>query len=93
MAKRRTRVEDKSLLAYARAGAQARLAEIKQELAAMLKMFPELGRAGGGGVPGGGVPNPFPKAKRKRRKLTAAQRKAIGLRMKRYWAKRRKAGK
>jgi hypothetical protein len=87
------RIEDKSLLAYAMVGAQARFTEIKRELAAILKMFPELGRAGGGGVPGGGILSPFPKPqpRRKRRKLTAAERKAIGLRMKKYWSERRKA--
>jgi hypothetical protein len=88
---KRSRIEDKSLWAYAKAGAQARLTEIQRELAQMVKMFPELGRAGGGGIPHGGIPNPIPKAKRKRRKLTAAERKAIGLRMKKYWAARRKA--
>jgi len=90
---KRSRIEDKSLWAYAKAGAQARLTEIQRELAQMVKMFPELGRSGGGGIPHGGIPNPIPKVARKRRKLTAAERKAIGLRMKKYWAEPRNVKK
>ena len=56
---KRSRMEDKSLWAYAKAGAQARLAEIQRELAAMLKMFPELSlRTGGGGIPSPYIPAP-----------------------------------
>ena len=36
-------------------------------------------------------PRPKPKAKRKRRLWSAAEKAAIGKRMKAYWAKRRKA--
>ena len=88
---KRSRLDGKTLRTYAKLGAQARLADIKRELTEMLKTFPEIfRRSGPGGVPGGRVPNPIPKARRKRRKLTAAERKASGLRMKKYWAERRK---
>ncbi len=36
-------------------------------------------------------PKPKPKAQRKRRQWSAAEKAAIGKRMKAYWAKRRKA--
>ncbi len=36
-------------------------------------------------------PTPQPKTKRKRRQWSAAEKAAIGKRMKKYWAKRRKA--
>ena len=36
---------------------------------------------------------PKTKAKRKRRKMTAAEKKAVSLRMKESWAKRKKAAK
>lgn len=38
----------------------------------------------------GGRQKTAPTAQRKRRPMTAAQRKAIGVRMRRYWAERRK---
>ncbi len=37
------------------------------------------------------TPTPQPKTKRKRRQWSAAEKAAIGKRMKKYWAKRRKA--
>jgi hypothetical protein len=89
---KRSRIDAKSLLDYARTGAQARLAEIQRELAAMMKVFPELSkRTAAGGIPSTAIPPPRATPRRKRRKLTAAERKAIGLRMKKYWAGRRKA--
>jgi hypothetical protein len=33
------------------------------------------------------------KRRRKRRKMTAAERKALGIRMKKYWAERRRQGR
>ena len=67
---------------YARNGAQARAAELRKELAAIYKAFPELRRAEGTrGNTGGG----------RRKPMSAAQRKAVSARMKKYWASRRKA--
>jgi hypothetical protein len=79
---------------YALAGAQARLAEISLELEAIRRAFPELGANGSSGartrqsqVNSGGEPTPSPT--RRRRTMSAAQRKAVGDRMKKYWAARR----
>jgi hypothetical protein len=67
---------------YARFGAEARPAAIDAERAELLEMFPELrdgSRREAGASPGG----------RKRRGMSPAQRKAVGDRMRAYWAKRR----
>lgn len=66
-------------------GARARLEELQREEAAIRRAFPELGggRAGRAGrAPRG-----------RRRRMSAAARKAISVRMKRYWAERRKGKK
>jgi hypothetical protein len=60
-------------------GAKARIKELDAQRIALLREFPELdstrkGRTGG----------------RKRRRMSAAQRRAISQRMKRFWAERRK---
>jgi hypothetical protein len=83
---------------YARRGAEVRLTELNQELAAIYSAFPDL-RSGRG--PRGGrkqaatlaSPAPAGRRARKRRGMSAAQRKAVSARMKRYWAERRKAKK
>ena len=72
----------------ARLGAIARLEQLKQEEADIRAEFPELfGRGRRGAVTesvkaGGG---------RRRRKMSAAARKAVSLRMRKYWAGRRKS--
>lgn len=65
---------------WARLGAQARLAEIEEERAAILAEFPDL-RAGARAH-----------AEAPRRRLSAAARKKLSDGMRRYWAKR-KGGK
>ena len=79
---------------YALAGAQARLAEISVELEAIRRAFPELrqngarrARARQSEAPGGDELTT--RARRRRRTMSAAQRKAVGERMKKYWAARR----
>jgi hypothetical protein len=83
--------------AFARLGAQARLAELQQELSDIHAAFPELRDLISG--------SERPKAKsakiatdmqpakpgRKSSGWTEAQRAAVGLRMKKYWAAKRKA--
>jgi hypothetical protein len=81
----------------ARRGAQVRITELQSELEAIYGAFPDLrqrgitasrGRGreasevetGGGAVRG---------RKRSRRRMSAAQRTAVGERMKKYWAARR----
>ena len=68
---------------YALIGAQARLAELDRERVDIFETFPEL--------------DPHPPAAaattpgRKRRKMSDAAKQAISLRMKKYWARRKKA--
>jgi hypothetical protein len=71
----------------ARAGAQARLAELDQERESLLGMFPDL-RGGGRKAKAASVNGTAPKRKR-RSGMSAEARKAQGERMKAYWAKRR----
>ena len=73
----------------ARVGAQARLTEIREEQAALLTMFPELreGRQRGRKAASNGAAAAKPA--RKRPSMSASMRKAVGQRMKAYWAKRR----
>lgn len=76
---------------FARRGAEARITELNQELEAIYGAFPDLrlgrGRSGGLGsklikVEEAGARS----ARTGRRKMSAAQRKAVGDRMKKYWA-------
>jgi hypothetical protein len=78
----------------ARLGAKARLEELRQEEAAIRQAFPDL--FGGGRrrrsvnaaaeADGNGR-----RRRRRRRGMSAAARKAVSERMKKYWAERRKA--
>src|SRR5690242_15255133 len=77
---------------YAQFGAAARLQEIQAELAEIERAFPGLSRRGPG------RPRVIQTAasgeatrRRSRKPMTAAQKKAVGIRMKAYWAARRKA--
>lgn len=74
-----------TLRAWALKGAEQRLLDLAAEARAIYLTFPEL-RAEGRG-------NPGPAAPRRRRRMSAAQRKAVGERMRKYWAGRRKARK
>ncbi len=80
---------------FAKLGAQARLEQIEMERKAILATFPDLALRGGG--PRAGVKRiaraavPIA-AKRRRPKMTAAQRKEVSERMKKYWAERKKKG-
>jgi hypothetical protein len=76
----------------ARRGAVARLAELKAEAAAILLAFPELRRDVGVSYTADDTTILTNRRHRSKRKpMTTAQRRAIGLRMKRYWAGRRNA--
>lgn len=79
-----------TLREYARLGAMRRLEELRQEEAKIRAAFPELfrgGRAATAATAADGAERPA----RRRRTMTAAQRKAVSERMKKYWAARRKA--
>jgi hypothetical protein len=83
------------ILELARKGAEHRYLELKAEIAALRKYFPELARASRvraqidvSSEPAATIDRP----RRKRRRMSAAERMAVSRRMKKYWATRR-AGK
>jgi hypothetical protein len=79
MARTRVSVDVQEL---ARAGAEARLRDLHAEIAALVKAFPGVGR----------LPNAATATTtRQRSRMSAAARKAVSVRMKKYWAGRRKA--
>ena len=69
-------------------GARARLQELQGEIAALVSAFPEIGRAGARP----GVTAIKRRKPGRKTPMTAAERKEVSERMKRYWAGRR-AGK
>ncbi len=79
--------------ALALRGASLGLSEIDAERKALLSAFPSLRPAAGtqegpprrSGTPG----QPALATTRRRPKMTAAQKKAVGARMKKYWAERK----
>ena len=83
------------ILTWARRGAEARWNELQAEIASLVKAFPHLGtlsrrtRRAVGSAARGVADTLAPR--RKRSGMTAAQRKAVSARMKKYWAARRKA--
>jgi cysteine desulfurase len=87
------------LKALAREGARARLAELTAEIESLRKAFPDLSppargrRRAARARRAGPEPAAAPAKARRRRKAawSAAQRRAVSERMKKYWAQRRKA--
>jgi hypothetical protein len=75
------------LKAYARRGAEARIAELTAELNDIHKAFPDLRR--GATTPSATTRGSAGGGRRKRKPMSAAQRKAVGQRMKAYWAARK----
>jgi hypothetical protein len=74
----------------ARLGAMARLEQIREEEAGIRAEFPEL--FGRGSRPGAAPPRASAAGgRRKRPAMSAASRKAVSERMRKYWAERRKA--
>src|SRR5688572_3969874 len=95
MAKRKTRSGSGiNMQDLARAGAEARLETLRAEQAALLAAFPGLRGASSGQTraaqarPSGGAA-PAPPSRRRRGGMSPAQRKAVGERMRAYWAARR----
>jgi hypothetical protein len=94
------------LLRLARHGAEARISELRNEIAAIQSAFPDLGGTAGrsgrkqnttatsaaSAADSGDAPSSGERSGSGRRSWNAAQRKAAADRMKSYWAKR-KAGK
>ncbi len=75
----------------ARLGAQARLEELRREEAAIRAAFPDLFGGRGRGRRSAAASAAAPAARRRRRSMSAAARKAVSERMRKYWAERRKA--
>ena len=77
----------------ARLGAKSRLEELRREEAAIRRAFPELFRGGGRGAAADDAPARAGCGRRRRRRsrMSAAARKAVSERMKKYWASRRKS--
>ena len=83
-----------SILELAKKGATHRLQELKAEIASLMKAFPHLryGSAVSPAMPDA-VEEGTIRRSRKRFSMSAAQRKAVSARMKKYWAARRRAKK
>jgi hypothetical protein len=87
-------LNQEQLRRLAQLGATARLEELRQEEAAIRAAFPDLfgrGRRAGNGSRAA-ASAPASKGARKR-KMSAANRKAVSERMRKYWAERRKSAK
>jgi hypothetical protein len=86
-------IEREELLRLARLGAAARLSTLEAERTQILKNFPELarGKRGAAGAVNRGDAAPV-RVRGRRRQMSAAERKAVSIRMKKYWAARRKQG-
>ena len=82
-------LNQEQLRRLARLGAMARLDQLRQEEAAIRSEFPELFGRGRQAQPRDGQASP--QRRRRRRAMSAAARKAVSLRMRKYWAERRKA--
>jgi hypothetical protein len=74
---------------FARAGAQARLQAISEERAAIIRTFPDLRTRSTARADSRDGAAPVARRASKRRRMSAAERKAVGRRMRAYWAKRR----
>jgi hypothetical protein len=81
------------ILELAKRGAEHRYEELKAEVALLVRQFPHLHGRSAHRL---GSPADTVKARirrRRRRKMSEAARKALSLRMTKYWAARRKAKK
>src|ERR687887_202411 len=76
----------------ARTGAEVTLKTLRGEIAAIERAFPELARTGRRTKAGmREVASAADATTRQTRRMSAAARRAVSERMKRYWAERRKA--
>jgi hypothetical protein len=81
-------LNQEQLRRLARLGAMARLEQLRQEEAAIRGEFPELfGRGRQAQTADGRITG----RRRRRRAMSAAARRAVSIRMRKYWAARRKA--
>ena len=87
MPRRSTSLSPDRLREFARAGAEAAIKELRAQITAIEQAFPEFGRPGARRASKAAPVQ----QRRRRRGMSAAQRRAVSLRMKKYWAIRRKA--
>ena len=71
----------------AKSGAEATLKQLRAEVIAIERTFPELALPRNGRA----VRRSVKRARKRTKQMTAAARKAVSVRMKKYWAERRKA--
>ena len=83
------RIADSELRSFALVGARARLGVLQAEVASLLATFPELR---GGKIAAGTATLPRGKKPGRKHPMSAAEKKAVSERMRKYWADRR-AGK
>jgi hypothetical protein len=82
-------LNQEQLRRLARLGAMARLEQLRQEEAAIRGEFPELfGRGRQAQATNGEIRRG---RRRRRRAMSAAARRAVSVRMRKYWAERRKS--
>jgi len=81
-------LDRKELHRLARLGAEARLIALEQERADILRNFPGLAGASKAASRAGG--RAAAPRRRRQSRMSAAARKAVSVRMKKYWAERRK---
>jgi hypothetical protein len=74
---------------YARRGAEARIAEVTAELEEIYVAFPDLRK--NNRVAAAPIAEVSEPRRRRRLSMTPAQKRAVSVRMKKYWADRRKA--
>lgn len=74
---------------FAKVGAAVRLAQLRLEMRQIYKAFPSLRFQKSDGGNGMNAASPKVTRRRKRRALTAAEKKAISTRMKKLWAERK----
>ncbi len=74
---------------FARLGAEARLAQLDVEIAAIKSMYPDLAQSRA--IAPAAAPAGRPARRRKRYRMSPEARKAAAERMRKYWAERRAA--
>ena len=87
MPRQLTRLSVQNLRDLARKGAEATLRELRAQIIAIERTFPELRLSRGRRA----LRRSMTTATKRTRRLSATARKAISRRMSRYWAERRKA--
>jgi hypothetical protein len=87
MPRKAGQLNPEKLRELARAGAQQAVKQLRAEIVAIERTFPELSLSKGRRV----LRRSIKQAARRTTRMSAAARKAVSDRMKRYWAERRKA--